>query len=266
MITLPFAAALVATVLSTAFLSGIFGMVGGLILMGILLAIMPVAAAMVLHGMTQFASNGWRAWLWRAHINLPIAGAYAVGSFAAPLAMAVVQVTPGKPVTLIMLGLTPFAGLLLPPRWAPDMTRRADAFGTGAVCTLLMLLAGVSGPILDVCFVRANLDRRQLVATKAVVQMLGHLLKIAYFGQLLATGSTDVAPVAVLLAIVCAMAGTQLARPVLETLSDRQFRTWSRRLIVATASVYLIQGLYLLVVDLRGVAQAVAALAVTSLS
>jgi uncharacterized membrane protein YfcA len=205
---------------------------------------------MVLHGMTQLASNGWRAWLWRAHINWPIAGVYAVGALAAAFAMALVRITPSKPIALIILGLIPFAGLLLPPRWAPDVTRRADAFGTGTVCTLLMLLGGVSGPILDVCFVRSNLDRRQLVATKAVVQMLGHLLKVGYFGQILATGSADVAPVAVLLAIVLAMAGAQLARPVLEALSDRQFRTWSRRLIVATASVYLVQGLYLLVIDL----------------
>ena len=62
MITLTMAAALGASILSTAFISGIFGMAGGMILMGILLAMMPVAAAMVLHGVTQMASNGWRAW------------------------------------------------------------------------------------------------------------------------------------------------------------------------------------------------------------
>jgi uncharacterized protein len=69
MITLPLAAALTAAILSTSFISGVFGMVGGMILMGVLLAIMPVAAAMVLHGVTQMASNGWRAWLWRTHIR-----------------------------------------------------------------------------------------------------------------------------------------------------------------------------------------------------
>ena len=44
----------------TSFLSGIFGMAGGMILIGILLAIMPVPEAMMLHGVTQMASNGWR--------------------------------------------------------------------------------------------------------------------------------------------------------------------------------------------------------------
>ena len=37
----------------TSFLSGIFGMAGGMILVGILLAILPVPEAMMLHGVTQ---------------------------------------------------------------------------------------------------------------------------------------------------------------------------------------------------------------------
>ena len=45
MITLPIAAALAASILGTSFLSGIFGMAGGMILMGILLVMMPLAAA-----------------------------------------------------------------------------------------------------------------------------------------------------------------------------------------------------------------------------
>ena len=39
--------------LSTAFLSSIFGMLGGLILMGILVSMMPVSDAMVLHGLSD---------------------------------------------------------------------------------------------------------------------------------------------------------------------------------------------------------------------
>ena len=51
---------------ATAFLSGMFGMAGGLILIGVLLALMPVPEAMALHAVTQMASNGWRALLWLA--------------------------------------------------------------------------------------------------------------------------------------------------------------------------------------------------------
>ena len=54
----------------TAFLSSIFGMLGGLILMGVLVFIMPVSNAMVLHGLIQLTSNGYRAWLNKKDIKI----------------------------------------------------------------------------------------------------------------------------------------------------------------------------------------------------
>ena len=51
---------LVAT-LVTAAISGVFGMAGGLILMGVLASYVPVATAMVLHGFIQLISNFSRA-------------------------------------------------------------------------------------------------------------------------------------------------------------------------------------------------------------
>src|SRR3954449_11999728 len=61
-------AALGALMVATAFLSGLFGMAGGMILIGVLLMLMPLPTAMVLHAITQMASNGWRAFLWRGGI------------------------------------------------------------------------------------------------------------------------------------------------------------------------------------------------------
>ena len=61
---LPLSLLLFGAVLATSVISGIFGMAGGLILMLILAQMFTVPAAMVLHGVTQFFSNGWRAVLW----------------------------------------------------------------------------------------------------------------------------------------------------------------------------------------------------------
>jgi len=47
--------------LATSFISCILGMVGGMILMGVLLALLPLPSAMLLHGVVQLAANGWRA-------------------------------------------------------------------------------------------------------------------------------------------------------------------------------------------------------------
>ena len=62
-------AALGLLMVATAFLSGLFGMAGGLILIGVLLALLPVPEAMALHAVTQMASNGWRSLLWIKYVR-----------------------------------------------------------------------------------------------------------------------------------------------------------------------------------------------------
>ena len=75
-------AVLAVSVLVTSFISGILGMAGGMILMGILLAMQPVAVAMMLHGITQLASNAWRAILWRDKVDWRIFRGYLYGALA----------------------------------------------------------------------------------------------------------------------------------------------------------------------------------------
>jgi len=251
MITLPAAIALAAAVLTTSFVSGIFGMAGGIILIVMLLVVMPVAPAMVLHGATQLVSNAWRAWLWRSEIRWTIFVYYAIGAFAALTFFSFVRFTPDKPATLIAVGIIGFAGLWLPNRIAPDVTRPMHSVGCGALCTALQLVAGISGPVLDVSFVRTDLNRMETVATKAVVQALGHLLKVVYFGQLLAGSDGTVAPMAIALAVVTAVIGTQMSRHILDRITDTQFRNWSRGLIVGIAAACLIQGVTMLGIEAR---------------
>jgi uncharacterized membrane protein YfcA len=240
-------AILAASALVTSFISGILGMAGGMIYMGVLLALLSVPQAMVLHGVTQLASNGWRAVLWRGSIDWRIFRGNAYGSVAALAAFTLVQLVVGKAVALLVLGITPFIGLALPQRLVLDVKRRGHPFACGVVCTGLQLLAGVSGPILDVFFVRSNMDRRAVVATKASTQSLGHVIKIAYFGGLVGAanrGSVDWW-VGVLM-VALAVAGTTLSRTILEKLTDASFRRWTRWTVMVTGAVYLSTGLWLL--------------------
>ena len=79
------ASIILVTVLATSFLSGIFGMAGGVIFMGVLTALVPLATAMMIHGAVQMVSNGYRAFLWRDHIHWRIFRRYAIGSIVAVL-------------------------------------------------------------------------------------------------------------------------------------------------------------------------------------
>ena len=246
---LPVLATLAVGILGTSFVSGIFGMAGGMLLMGLLLAILPLTAAMALHAITQMASNGWRAVLWRVHVRWPIVAFFAIGSIGAAAAFAVFAAPATKGVALLILGLTPFIGLGLPARLRLNVARPIHGVVCGGVCMTLQLIAGVSGPILDVFFVQSGLDRRGIVATKAAVQTLGHALKLVYFGSLLLGAGGELSPIVAAMAIVVAIAGTQGSRRVLERMSDRQFLQWSRRLIFALSIVYLGQGAWLVASD-----------------
>ena len=66
------AAFLIIAAFLTALLSGIFGMAGGLVLMGALALVLPVSVAFVTHGLLQLVANGWRAVLHRQHIAWPM--------------------------------------------------------------------------------------------------------------------------------------------------------------------------------------------------
>ena len=78
-LSLAVVATLASSALVTSFISGILGMAGGMILMGVLLALLPLPAAMFLHGIVQFAANGWRALMLRREIDWRVFGGYAAG-------------------------------------------------------------------------------------------------------------------------------------------------------------------------------------------
>ena len=65
---------------------------------------MPVPEAMMLHGVTQMASNGWRGLLWFRHVRWRAVGAYVVGCAVALLLWSFTRYVPSKPVALLLLG------------------------------------------------------------------------------------------------------------------------------------------------------------------
>ncbi len=232
----------------TSFLSGIFGMAGGMILIGILLALLPLPAAMALHAVTQMASNAWRGLLWWRYIRLRSATGYLIGCALALGVWSIFRYVPDKAIAMLMLGATPFAVRLLPEKFKPDAERLDHGVAYGAVCMTLILLTGVAGPMVDSFFLGGRLDRREMVATKALVQVFGHAAKLLYFGGIVATAAVDVDMM--LIAVVASMAGTTVARRFLEAMTNSQFRTWASRIINSICGYYVLHGSYLLLAPL----------------
>lgn len=234
---------LLAVVLVTAMVSGVFGMAGGLMLMGALTLVMPVSAAMVTHGAVQFMSNGWRAVLHRAHIDWRIIVMYGAGSAIAAGLLASVVYEPTKAWVYLMLGLVPGLAWLPKGAFHLDAAKPTHAVACGLSVTGLNVIAGVSGPLLDVFFVRTNLSRHAIVATKAATQAFSHTVKMVFYGVPLITAvDTGLPPWwFFLVAAPLAMIGAWLGGMVLDRLSDVNFLKYTRWIVTALGAVYLVQ-------------------------
>lgn len=224
----------------TSFVSGVFGVAGGLILMGGLVYLLPVTQAMLVHGLAQFVSNAARVLFWRRYVAWDVLARFVAASLACLLAFMFIRFVPSRAMVLFMLGASTVSLFLVPQRFAPKITQPAVAYGCGVVGTALLLTSGVSGPFLDQFFVRAELDRRATVATKAAMQAIAHLLKIGYFGAL-ATLEFDAGWQALSIVVpLVSIAGSTLATQVLARMTDRQFYWWTRRIVFALGVYYLL--------------------------
>lgn len=237
------------SVLVTAFISGVFGMAGGMILMAVLTGLLPVATAMIVHGGVQMVSNGYRAYLWREHILWPIIGRYAVGSIVAIVFLFALPWRPDKQMVYLMLGLT---AMLV---WIPktlldlDVTKRWQAEIAGFVVQSLNTIAGVAGPLMDQFYVNTDLTRHEIVATKALCSGLSHVVKIVFWSVpiISAAGFGALPPLWLFaLAIPLSMLGTTLGGQVLNMMTDVNFKRGMRWLVTIIGFVLLARAANLL--------------------
>ena len=234
--------------LATAFLSSIFGMLGGLILMGILVSLMKVGLAMILHGLIQMTSNGYRAWLNQKDINWKIVGTLSIGNVLALAILFFIAFEPDRITVLLALGLLPYIAWAMPSNFAFDVTKTPVGILAGIVVVGTNLLAGVGGPILDIFFQRVEMTRHQVVATKAVAQFLGHVSKVIFFGGLVVSSSSENWPELWLLIIVigASLVGTTFGKKVLDKINDRTFFSWTQVIMLAVGAVLMVRAIYLI--------------------
>ena len=240
------AAALLLAVFFTSTLSGIFGMAGGLVLLAILLAILPVGTAIAVQGAIQIIANGSRAWFSREFIDWRILGIICLGLVAAAAILFIVRYTPDLATVCIGIGLLPVL-VWIPKGWlALDASKPHHAFICGFLGGGLNLTVGVSGPTVDIFFIRTPMDRRTIIATKAATQVVSHAAKVVFYWN----AAMVLAPLewgAIVLAAPFAIAGTSAGHWILQRLTDANFRRWTRWIVTAIGIFYLIRGLSLLI-------------------
>ena len=234
---------LVSTVFATSVLSGILGMAGGMILMAVLVSTLTVANAMILHGAVQASANGSRAWFLRRHIKWRLLPSYIFGAGLAVALFSTLLVVPNAGVVLILVGAFPWLARLSKHLQGLDVTHTPTTIVCGFVVTSAQLLAGASGPLLDVFYLKTPLTRQEIVANKAVTQTLGHVLKIIYYGAIVGVSTT--LPVWLFVAAIgFAIAGTKVGTLLLVRWNDASFMKASQAIILTIATLCICQGIW----------------------
>jgi uncharacterized membrane protein YfcA len=227
-------------VLLSSFVSGVFGLAGGMILLGVLLIFFDVPTAMVLFSVLVATANIWRVVMWWRYIHWRIWFGYIVGGSVALLTLRLIEFVPSKALVYFLLGLIPFVIESLPRAWHPSIEWRGMPVIGGLITTTIQLLAGNGGVFLDIFFQKSKIDRKTTVATKAFCQTFGNLARILYFGAV--AGIDPSFPFwAFIPAMLLAITGTMLAPLVLNRMTDVGFRKWTRTIIFAVGAVYLLR-------------------------
>ena len=242
-------AAILATVLLTAVISGVLGMAGGLMLMAVLASVMPVSGAMILHGAVQATSNGARFVFLRDRMMWSVLPWYGAGAAFAVLLFVAIAFVPDPALVLILVGSFPWLARLLPALRGLDVRNPRTAALCGLTVTGAQLLAGASGPLLDAFYLETRVDRRTIVATKAFTQTVGHLLKIGYYvwvsrSVLPEPPDSRLSPWLIPGGMILAVAGARIGTRLLDRFDDRQFRRVTGPVILALAAICAAKGVW----------------------
>ncbi|MBC8476120.1 MAG: sulfite exporter TauE/SafE family protein [Gammaproteobacteria bacterium] len=229
--------------LITSFISGVLSMAGGMILMGIFSFLLAVPAAMMLHGITQTFSNGSRVWWYRHHIRKVVLIPYTLGAFTILGIFSVTAFIPPAGLIFLLIGLFPFLTRMLPKSFNLDIEQPKIAFLSGLVVTLTQMLAGASGPVLDIFYLQSKLTKEEILGTKAVTQTFGHILKLIYYGSLMMSAGNSLNGWLITTVIVAALLGNFLGSLIVKRISDVQFKMVGRYIVLIIGAIYLAKGL-----------------------
>ncbi|MAZ49623.1 MAG: hypothetical protein CME65_13770 [Halobacteriovoraceae bacterium] len=174
--------ALIICALLTSIVSGVAGMAGGVLLLSAMTFFLDIKSIVPIHGVVQMVSNSSRCWYLRQNVRLDLFWPYL---FGAPLgfviAYFILENISDSHYLYLLISLLIFWALFKPKR-LPEIRLKSYQWSIlGVVAGLQSALIGATGPLLAVFFLRTDLTKEEIVATKAMQQLTTHFLKIPLF-------------------------------------------------------------------------------------
>lgn len=234
-------AALAAVGFLTAVLSGIAGLGGGTVLIGVFYALgLAPAVAVPLHATVQFTSNLSRTLAFRKHVEWRAAGWFLLT--AAPTPFLVAPFIVGANVNVILLLL---AGLILtslvPGKEGGEPLKPVPAvLLAGFLNGTLGMFVSATGLFVGRLFLRPEWSKETVIATLAMTQTLGHLLRVFGYASVGFAVTTQLDVLAPLL--LATIAGTFAGRRLHEFLDESRFRALFKVILVVLSLKLIYDG------------------------
>jgi len=222
---------------------------GGALLMAVMVNFLPVKTAMIYHGFIQFFSNFFRALISWKHVSLKIMTLYLIGSFIGSVFLFHLVYHPDKAYILLAMGLLILFGPFLSFAHINVQTPLGALF-CGLFVSWINTLAGVSGPLLNMFFLKSGLSKFQVIATKSATQCVAHVIKIVFYMGLLSSlervSFKEIHPFLFLLCLLTFFGGW-IGHAIVSRMSEAGFRKYGFRIISLFGAFFTLQGLYLLI-------------------
>ncbi|MCH8970392.1 MAG: sulfite exporter TauE/SafE family protein [Planctomycetes bacterium] len=241
---------------ATSIISGIIGMGGGILLLATMLSFLSHAETIPAHGAVQLVSNGTRLLVFLRHIDVRTVLRFAAGALPGSIIGGLLLVWLRKdhidttePYFKIAIGLyvliTTFRPIAKRPASNESAPPRISTFTLlGGLAGVLGLTIGAIGPLIAPAFLHAGFVKERMIATKAVCQMIIHVLKVPIF---LASGLVDYTKLGQLIVVMSLMVipGTLIGKKILKRVDERAFVIlFKLAMLLAGLKVLMYDGFY----------------------
>ncbi len=209
-------------IFSASLITSVTGMAGGVLMFAAMSQSMPLRPLIAIHGVIQIFSNAARCWFLAKHIRWGMCGTFSLGTILGSAAATFFLVNYVSEFMALSLLLILIVYTLFKPKKMPQiLLSNYQFFGVGIITGAMGIIAGVIDPLLAVFFVRDDLSKEQVVATKSFMQLVTHLCKIPAFIYL-GFSFMDNLPLILLLSTV-AILGTQVGVRLLAVINSQMF-------------------------------------------